>query len=134
MIEGSEAMNGPIDTVNALVNAINRADIEGALALYEPDAVLVPRPGQVARGAADLRAALARFLALKPVLVSEAQQVVQSGDTALYLGRWELRGTDENGDAVVLRGDSTDVLRCQPAGHWLVAIDNPWGAELLGPR
>ena len=43
---------GPMVTVSRLVDAINRADLDGAVALYEKDAVLVAQPGQIARGAA----------------------------------------------------------------------------------
>jgi len=81
-------MSEPIDTVNQLVQAINRRDADTALGFYEPDAVLVTQPGHVARGAAQLRDALAGFAALEPTLESVAQHVIQVGDVALYLGRW----------------------------------------------
>jgi ketosteroid isomerase-like protein len=40
---------------------------------------------------------------------------------------------DPRGESVVLGGESTDVLRRQPDGRWLIAIDDPWGARVLGP-
>jgi len=101
--------------------------------LYEPDAILVVRPGQVARGWAQLNEALAGFVALRATLTSEAQDVQEAGDLALYLGRWSLRGTAPDGAPVVLGGESTDILRRQKDGRWLIAIDNPWGTQLLGP-
>lgn len=113
------------------MQAINRGDLPAAVALYEPNAVLVVRPGQVARGAAEIRDALAGFVALKATLRSQAQRVLEAHDVALYLGRWSLRGTDPTGRAVLLSGESTDVLRRQPDGRWLIALDNPWGAQLL---
>jgi uncharacterized protein (TIGR02246 family) len=121
----------PIDTVAQLVQAINRGDLAAAVALYESNAVLVVRPGQVARGVAEIRDALAGFVALKATLRSEAQRVLEADNIALYLGRWSLRGTDPTGQAVVLSGESTDVLRRQPDGRWLIALDNPWGAQIL---
>lgn len=124
-------MAEPIDTVAQLVLAINRGDLTTAVALYESNAVLVVRPGQLARGAAEIRDALAGFVALKATLQSEAQQVLEAHDVALYLGRWSLRGTDPRGQAVLLSGESTDVLRRQPDGRWLIALDNPWGSQLL---
>ena len=127
-------MPGPADAVNDLVDAINRRDLEGAVAAYTRDGVLVVQPGQLARGTAQLRDALAGFIALRPVLRSETQHVMESEDVALYLGRWSLRGTDPAGNAVVLGGESTDVLRRQPDGRWLIALDNPWGVQLLPPR
>lgn len=126
-------METPLDTVNQLTQAINTGDLTRAVRLYEPDALLVVRPGQVARGWAQLHEALAGFLALRATLTSEAQLVLEAGDLALYLGRWTLRGTDPAGAPVVLNGESTDILRRQADGRWLIAIDDPWGTQLLTP-
>jgi uncharacterized protein (TIGR02246 family) len=125
---------GPIETVARLVEAINRADLNGAVSLYEKDAVLVAQPGQIARGASELKKALAGFIAMKAALRSEAQQVVEGADVALYVGRWSLRGTDPAGRPVAMNGESTDILRRQEDGRWLIALDNPWGAQILPPR
>ncbi len=93
--------------------------------------MLVVRLGQLARGAAEIREALAGFVALKATLRSEAQRLLEADNVALYTGRWSLRGTDPSGEAVVMSGESTDVLRRQPDGRWLIALDNPWGAQIL---
>jgi uncharacterized protein (TIGR02246 family) len=121
----------PARTVARLAEAINRGDLDAALALYESNAVMVARPGQLARGTAELRPALAGFIALKPALRIEAEQVVEAGDVALYLGRWSLRGTGPDGKPVAMSGESSDVLRRQKDGRWLIALDNPWGAQIL---
>jgi uncharacterized protein (TIGR02246 family) len=125
-------MAGPIDTVNMLVDAINRGDLEEAVVAYEPDAVLLVQPGQLARGSSELKKALAGFIALKPTLTSEAQEVIEVGDVAQYLGRWNLRGIDPAGKPVEMAGESADILRRQADGRWLIALDNPWGAKVLG--
>jgi uncharacterized protein (TIGR02246 family) len=126
-------METPLDTVNQLTRAINTGDLSSAVRLYEPDAILVVRLGQVARGWAQLHEALAGFVTLRATLTSEAQHVLEAGDLALYLGRWSLRGTDPAGAPVVLSGESTDILRRQKDGRWLIAIDDPWGTQLLAP-
>jgi ketosteroid isomerase-like protein len=126
-------METPLDTVNRLVRAINAGDLKSAVELYEPEAVLVVRPGQLARGWAQLYEALAGFVALRAILTSEAQGVIETGDLALYLGRWTLRGTDPAGKAVTLGGESADILRRHGDGRWLIAVDNPWGAQVLAP-
>jgi uncharacterized protein (TIGR02246 family) len=124
-------MSDRIDTVNELMQAINRRDPDGALGLYEPEAVLVVQPGRLVRGAPQLREALAGFAALEPTLESEAQHVIEAGDVGLYLGRWTLRGTDPTGQPVIMGGESTDILRRQPDGRWRIALDNPWGLRVL---
>ncbi len=127
-------MPGPIDTVNQLVDAINRGDLDQAVAAYEAEGVMVAQPGKLARGSQQLREALAGFIALEAVLTSEAQSVVEAGDLALYVGRWSLRGTDPAGNPLVMGGESSDILRRRHDGRWLVVLDNPWGAQILGPR
>lgn len=124
-------MQAPATTVDQLVEAINRADLEGAVALYEKDGVLIAQPGQVARGSAELKNALAGFIAMKATLRSDAQQVVEAGDVALYLSRWSLVGTGPDGRPISMAGESTDVLRRQKDGRWLIAVDNPWGTRIL---
>ena len=124
-------MARPIETVNQLTNALNRGDLEAALALYEADAVLVAQPGQLARGSAELRMALRRFIDLKPQLTAQAQSIIEMDDVALYMRRWTLRGRDPEGREVSMGGESSDILRRQGDGRWLIAIDNPWGAKVL---
>lgn len=121
----------PLDAVTQFVHAMNKGDLETALSLYESGATLVVQPGVVATGTSALREALAGFVALKPTLTSEAHQVVEAGDVAPYCSRWSLRGTDPAGNPVHMSGRSSDVLRRQPDGNWLIVLDNPWGTDIV---
>lgn len=123
----------PARTVARLMEAINAGDLDVAVALYEKDAVLVAQPGALARGTADLRGALAGFVAMKAKLETKAERVIEAGDIALYVGRWSLQGAWPDGAPIAMSGESTDVLRRQKDGSWLIALDNPWGAQIL-PR
>src|SRR5262249_2877120 len=124
-------MSTPIDTVNELASALNRGDVGAALKLYESNAVLIAQSGRAARGPSELRAALEQFAALKPALRTQAQRVTEAGDIALYIGRWTLNGIDPSGQPIAMGGESSDILRRQPDGRWLIAVDNPWGAKIL---
>jgi uncharacterized protein (TIGR02246 family) len=124
-------MKSPAETVNSLIEAISNGDLEAAMRLYEPDAVIVAQPGNIARGRDAVHAAIAGFIALKPVLKSEAFEVVEAGNIALFCSRWSLVGTAPDGNKVEISGESSDVLRRQPDGRWLVAIDNPWGPSIV---
>jgi uncharacterized protein (TIGR02246 family) len=121
----------PLDTVSSLMTAINSGDIDVAVSLYEHDAVLVAQPGQIARGRAAIRGALAGFIALKPTLRGHSQQMVEAGDIVLFCGRWTLTGTSPDGKKVEMGGVSSDVLKRQSDGRWLVAVDNPWGTSIV---
>ena len=127
-------MATPAATVDALVDAINRGDIEKAARQYEPGATMLPQPGATARGLDQIREALGGFIAMKPNLRSSAYNVVETGDLALYIGRWSLTGSDPSGKPIQMSGESTDILRRAPDGRWLIALDNPWGVAILSPK
>ena len=121
----------PRDTVARLMEAINQGDVGAALALYEPDAVFMEEPGKPARGAQAIQAALEGFIALKPTLIGETDQTIERGDVALFYSKWRLTGTAPDGSSVQMGGTSSDILRRQADGRWLITIDNPWGAAIF---
>jgi uncharacterized protein (TIGR02246 family) len=124
-------MSSPLDVITRLVTAMNAQDLESAIALFEPGASFVMKPGVVVKGTAGIRQALEGLMALKPTLVIEAQQIVQAGDVAQYCARWSLKGIDPTGTALQLNGRSSSILRRQPDGKWLFLVDNPWGTDIL---
>ncbi len=111
-----------------LVEALNRGDLEAAVALYEPDASFVQQSGEVVTGRAAVREAMQGFLALKPKLTLEVSSV-QSGDVALLRSKWSLTGTGPDGKPVNLSGRGIEVVRRQADGTWLFVLDHPNGAE-----
>lgn len=121
----------PRDTINQLMEAINRKDLESALALYEPDAIFMPEPGKHVKGKEAIRPVLAGFIALNPTLRGETDQTIEHGDLALFYSKWNLTGMGPDRKPVRMGGVSSDVLRRQADGKWLIAIDNPWGTSIL---
>ena len=120
-----------LDTIKKLTEAINKGDIDTALSFYHDQAVLISQPGSIARGKDAIRTALEGFVSLKPSLRAEAHQLVEAGDIALYCSIWVLVGTSPEGKPVEMTGISSDVLRRQNDGHWLIAVDNPWGTSIV---
>ena len=110
-----------------LVAALNAGDVEAAVALYEPTATFIPEPGQVAIGKDAIREIMEGFIALSPALTLDVLSVTQSGDVALLKSRWQLTGTDPEGNTVQMSGDGTVVVRRQSNGEWLFVIDSPYG-------
>ena len=119
--------NSPEEVAKGIGQGIDNADLDEVMALYEPNACLVPQPGQVLQGTAAIREGIAGFIALKPTMTGESRTVVQADDLAIVYTRWTLSGTTANGDAVNMNGQSTDVMRRQDDGTWLCVIDNPFG-------
>jgi len=117
-----------LDTLFAA--ALNAGDLDALAALYEPQASLMPSPGQLVAGTAAIRQALGGLLAGKPTITLTAQTLSQAGDLALVSANWQLAMTGPEGNRTTVNGRSVEVLRRQPAGHWLFAIDFPFG---VGP-
>jgi uncharacterized protein (TIGR02246 family) len=120
--------SGPEAVIEEFAERLNARDLDGALALYEPDAAFQAQPGQPpVQGAEAIREALAGFLALEPAMSGEIVKVVEAGDVALVMNRWALRGTQPGGEPIELAGTSADVVRRQGDGSWRVVVDDPWG-------
>jgi ketosteroid isomerase-like protein len=125
------APKSPKDAVGQLVTALNSGNLDAAVSLYEPAAVLVAQPGKLARGTTALREALGAFIALNPTLVTRREQFIEADGVALYTSDWTLTGTDPTGKPLEMRGRSSDVLRRRSDGSWSIAVDNPWGPSVL---
>jgi uncharacterized protein (TIGR02246 family) len=118
-----------IDIHRLFAEAFNSGKIESLLALYEPDALFVPQPGQVLKGSEGVATALKGFLSFNGKLTLETDYVVEGTDISLLRGHYTLVGTDAGGQPVELRGKTIEVARKQTNGGWLFAIDHPSGAE-----
>ncbi|MFO1283613.1 MAG: SgcJ/EcaC family oxidoreductase [Burkholderiales bacterium] len=107
-------------------------DLDGVVALYEQDAVLLPQPGAVARGHAAIREALAGFMALKGRFSMAPTTIIPGPGLAVLIADWTLDATGPDGKPMRLEGRTCDVLRRQADGGWLFAIDSPFGAAGVG--
>jgi uncharacterized protein (TIGR02246 family) len=110
-------------------------DMDALLALYEPDAVLVPQPGTIARGHAAIREALAGFLAMKGTFRMQPTKAIRADDVAILFATWTLDAKAPDGSPIHLEGQTADVVRRHADGRWLLAIDSPFGASgAVDPR
>jgi uncharacterized protein (TIGR02246 family) len=106
--------------------AFNSGDLEALVALYEPDAVYVGGPEEITKGTAAIRGLLREALTSNPRLEIETTGVYRSDDgIALTQSRWTISAIEPDGNAVEVTGRSSEVLRRQADGAWLVVIDNP---------
>ena len=116
----------PDEVDRLFAQALNDGDAEGIVALYEPNACLVPQPGTTAVGTEAIRQAVEGLLAMKPKISLETQSPLVVGDVALTTSRWRLTGSSPDGDPVDMNGVSAEVARRQPDGTWRFVIDNPF--------
>jgi uncharacterized protein (TIGR02246 family) len=123
------ATQTPEDTDRRFAEALNAGRIDELVALYEPQATLMPAPGKLVSGPAAIRAALAQFIAGKPKMSLTPKVVAQSGDLAVVTAHWDLAMTGEDGKPARMSGQSLEVVRRQTDGRWLFVIDLPFGAN-----
>jgi uncharacterized protein (TIGR02246 family) len=121
-------VDSPDGTIRRFSALLNASDVDGALALYEPEAAFVAEPGRWVTGTDEIRAALEQFAALEPELEGEIESVREAGGIAFVVNRWSLRGRGPDGP-IEMGGRSADVLRRQSDGTWRVLIDDPWGVS-----
>jgi uncharacterized protein (TIGR02246 family) len=106
--------------------AFNKKDLNAIVALYEPEAVFVSSDGAVLHGHKEIRRAFARYFETNVRIEMKTVGIVEStGGLVLMHARWTLRGTGTDGQPMEQRGTSAEVLRRQPNGTWLYALDNP---------
>lgn len=103
----------PEDLGRLFLERANAGDVEGLVALYEPDAVLAFPNGRVTIGHREIRQVYAQLLASKPTFTAEPRPALCNGDLALTSTR--LTGG----------GATVEVARRQPDGTWLWIIDQP---------
>ena len=109
-----KAALGPEDLARFFVLRANAGDIEGLVALYEPDAALALPDGKVAKGAEAIRRFYAAMLSKQPKLVAgEQRPALLNSDLALTSSRLA------NGTV------TAEIARRQPDGSWLWAVDQP---------
>lgn len=104
----------PDDLARFFVVRANAGDVDGLVALYEPDAVLAGSEGQLMIGTEAIRGFYAGLLASRPTFVAgEQRPALRRGSFALTSSR-------------LVNGIVTaEVARQQPDGTWLWAIDQP---------
>ncbi len=104
----------PQDLEPLLIARAHAGDVDGMVALFEPDAVLAIGGGRVARGTVEIREFYSNLLASGFVFhAGEPYPAIFNGDLALTSSRYP------NGTF------SSEVARRQEDGTWLWAIDCP---------
>lgn len=112
-------------------DAFNAGDLATLMATYEPDAIIVPGPGaEPLQGHAAIEGALTWFLSLGGTLRFTPRHWLVQGDLAFSSIAFVLDdATDTDGNAIELRGVTSEVLRRRGEGTWKYVIDHPFGGS-----
>jgi uncharacterized protein (TIGR02246 family) len=124
--------NRPEECDLLLFDVIGTGDLDAAVALYEPDATFVVAADRVVTGHAAIREVLRGMMSADASGEIDAVTVVQSADQAVAFTRARGRTTapGPDGTPVTTEFHSLEVVRRQPDGTWLIAIDDPTASGL----
>lgn len=113
--------------------AIVAEDFDALMEFYADDAILVVRPGRIASGKDEIRAASEAIAAHfdHSLRVEQAGlKVLEADGTALVLARTIVSAAD----TPPVERQATYVFNRSATGEWLCVIDNSYGHELLDHR
>jgi uncharacterized protein (TIGR02246 family) len=113
-----------------MTEAFHNKDIEGILASYEPNAVIVFEPGKPVSGEDAIKHGFMGFFAVNPKFQYPDHEVFINGDLAMHFAPWTMAGKAPDGTEIKQSGLSVVVLRKQLNGQWLMVFDNPFGQHL----
>lgn len=119
-----ERATRPEDLSRFFQERANAGDVDGLVALYEPEAVLASPPGQLATGSEAIRRFFERMVAGKPTFGGEPRPALRAGDLALTSTRFATAAVGPDGRPLTFNA-TVEVARRQPDGTWLWLIDQP---------
>lgn len=114
--------------------AIKQEDFDTLMNYYAEDAILVVKPGMIARGRDEIKKAfiaIAKYFNHSLVPTQGEMIILEAGDTALVISQ-SLLEADKNENEFSMDRKATYVFKKDSKGEWLCAIDNSYGTELIG--
>jgi uncharacterized protein (TIGR02246 family) len=115
-------------------SAINREDFDKLMDFYSEDAVLVVKPGLLAKGKEEIRRAfetIADYFNHSLQVNQEKMAFIEAGDTALVIANAKLSANQKTDSEFSMERIATYVFKKDSKGTWRCIIDNSYGAELL---
>lgn len=113
--------------------AIKQEDFDTLMNYYTEDAILVVKPGMIARGKEEIKKAfiaIAKYFNNTLVPIQGEMMILEAGDTALVISQ-TLLDADKNDNEYSMDRRATYVFKKNSQGEWLCAIDNSYGTELI---
>lgn len=116
--------------------AIKQEDFDTLMNYYTDDAILVVKPGMIARGKAEIKKAfiaIAKFFNNSIVPTQGEMIILEAGETALVISQTVLEADIQDSEYSMERR-ATYVFKKDSQGVWLCAIDNSYGTGLLNNK
>ncbi|MFD0377381.1 YybH family protein [Streptomyces sp. NPDC127112] len=137
IFDGRPTAKSPAELLALLGERIKAKDVDGIIALQEPEAAIVNFDGSVIRGQAAIRAFYVEWFKSDPVLTVKPGQTVMAGGwrgwdgqghdrTASIMGVYTLEQKAPDGTRQSFSGNFCDTVKEQWDGTWLYVQDNPY--------
>lgn len=113
--------------------AIKNEDFDTLMNYYTDDAILVVKPGMIARGKEQIKKAfisIAKYFNNSIVPTQGEMIILEAGDTALVISQ-TLLAADIKASEYSMDRRATYVFRKSSNDQWLCAIDNSYGTDLI---
>ena len=101
--------------------AVNDRDLDGLMALYVPDAVMVLPDGSTVTGTEAIRGQWADLLAMEGRMTLRSRYAIEAGDLAILSNEWTYTAGE-----LAMGATTAEVARRQPDGSWLYVFDHPF--------
>jgi uncharacterized protein (TIGR02246 family) len=114
-------------------DAIKKEDFATLMNYYTDDAVLVVKPGTIARGKKEIKKAfiaIANYFNNSLIPTQGEMVILEAGDTALVISQTLLDAEKKESDYSMDRR-ATYVFKKNLQGEWLCSIDNSYGTDLI---
>ena len=122
------------DSIEQADLAIKNEDFDALMDFYTDDAILVVKPGTIARGKEEIKKAfiaISKYFEHSIVPTQGKMIMLESGDTVLVMSQTLLDAQDKEASEYPMERRATYVYRRTPEGKWLCSIDNSYGTSLL---
>ena len=114
--------------------AIKNEDFDTLMNYYSNDAILVVKPGTIAKGKDEIKKAfiaIAKYFNNSVVPTQGEMIILEAGDIALVLSQTLLEADKKNDSEYSMDRKATYVFKKNSHGEWLCAIDNSYGTDLI---
>ena len=113
--------------------AIKNEDFDHLMDFYSDDAILVVRPGKIARGKKEIKETfikIAKYFDNSIVPTQGKMEFLEAGDTVLVISQTLLDANNAKESEYSMERRATYVYRLID-GKWLCVIDNSYGTTIL---
>lgn len=117
----------PQDWPRIFTERINAGDLDGAVALYEPEARFVTPSGETLVGREQMRRVLAGLIDAKTRMQCRVVKAVAAGDIAVLYTDFQLTTVEASGKTVEVNQKAIEVLRRKLDGTWRLIVGDPNG-------